>query len=118
MRTTLTLDDPLAKELKKLALETGQPFKKVVNETLRAGLRRPNAAPLRAYHLTPVAMGMPKPGVDLGNALQLDNQLAPDHCAHIAVLALERGCTICSTDSDFKRFPGVVHINPLADVRR
>ena len=38
--------------------------------------------------------------------------------AHIAALALEHGCTICSADNDFKRFPGLVHINPLADVRR
>ena len=75
MRTTLTLDDPLAMELKKLALETGQPFKNVVNETLRAGLRKPNATAPRAYRLTPVAMGMPKPGVDLGKALQLADQL-------------------------------------------
>jgi len=73
MRTTLTLDDPLAKQLKKLAVETGQPFKDVVNETLRAGLRR--APPRRAYHLTPVAMGVPKPGVDLGKALLLAEQL-------------------------------------------
>ena len=75
MRTTLTLDDPLAKELKKLAVETGQPFKNVVNETLRAGLRKPNVAPRRAYRLIPVAMGAPKPGVDLGKALQLADQL-------------------------------------------
>lgn len=34
--------------------------------------------------------------------------------AHIAALALEHGCTICSADNDFKRFPGVTHINPLA----
>jgi toxin-antitoxin system PIN domain toxin len=33
--------------------------------------------------------------------------------AHIAALALERGCTVCSTDHDFKRFPGVRHVNPL-----
>ena len=75
MRTTLTLDDPLAKQLKKLAAETGQPFKNVVNETLRAGLRRPNAAPRRPYRLTPIAMGMPQPGVDLDKALQLADQL-------------------------------------------
>ena len=75
MRTTLTLDDPLAKELKKLTVETGQPFKNVVNETLRAGLRRPNVAPRRAYRLIPVAMGAPKPGIDLGKALQLADQL-------------------------------------------
>ena len=38
--------------------------------------------------------------------------------AHIAALALEHGCTVCSADNDFKRFPGVAHINPLADARR
>jgi toxin-antitoxin system PIN domain toxin len=38
--------------------------------------------------------------------------------AHIAALALEHGCTICSADNDFKRFSGVTHINPLADSRR
>jgi hypothetical protein len=75
MRTTLTLDDPLAKELKKLAVETGQPFKNVVNETLRAGLLKRNAAPRRAYRLTPAAMGVPKHGVDLDKALRLAEQL-------------------------------------------
>lgn len=34
--------------------------------------------------------------------------------AHIAALALEQGFDICSTDNDFKRFPGIKHINPLA----
>ncbi|MDP1611567.1 MAG: type II toxin-antitoxin system VapC family toxin [Sulfuritalea sp.] len=38
--------------------------------------------------------------------------------AHIAALALEHGYTICSADNDFKRFPGVTHINPLADTGR
>jgi toxin-antitoxin system PIN domain toxin len=34
--------------------------------------------------------------------------------AHIAALALERGATVCSTDHDFARFPGIRHVNPLA----
>ena len=34
--------------------------------------------------------------------------------AHLAALAIEHGCTIYSTDHDFKRFPGVEHVNPLA----
>ncbi|MCF8176869.1 MAG: type II toxin-antitoxin system VapC family toxin [Sulfuritalea sp.] len=38
--------------------------------------------------------------------------------AHIAALALEHGCTVCSADNDFKRFPGVTHINPLAGTGR
>ncbi|WP_022947267.1 type II toxin-antitoxin system VapC family toxin [Methylohalobius crimeensis] len=33
--------------------------------------------------------------------------------AHIAALALEHGCTVCSIDNDFKRFPGLRHIDPL-----
>ena len=39
MRTTLTLDDDLAKELKELARRSGRPFKQVVNEALRKALR-------------------------------------------------------------------------------
>jgi uncharacterized protein len=34
--------------------------------------------------------------------------------AHLAALALERGGTVFSTDNDFKRFPGVRHVNPLS----
>jgi toxin-antitoxin system PIN domain toxin len=33
--------------------------------------------------------------------------------AHLAAMALERGCEIYSTDADFSRFPGVRHVNPL-----
>ena len=33
--------------------------------------------------------------------------------AHLAALALEQGADIYSADYDFKRFPGVRHINPL-----
>ena len=38
--------------------------------------------------------------------------------AHIAALAIERGYTVCSADNDFKRFPGLTHVNPLADQER
>jgi toxin-antitoxin system PIN domain toxin len=34
--------------------------------------------------------------------------------AHIAALALERGAAVYSSDHDFARFPGIVHVNPLA----
>ena len=34
--------------------------------------------------------------------------------AHLAALAIERGATVFSTDSDFARFPGLRHVNPLA----
>lgn len=41
-----------------------------------------------------------------------DSQLVPD--AHLAALAIEHGLTICSSDSDFARFPTVRWENPLA----
>jgi toxin-antitoxin system PIN domain toxin len=37
--------------------------------------------------------------------------LIPD--AHMAALAIEHGLTLCSTDGDFARFPGLKWRNPL-----
>jgi len=34
--------------------------------------------------------------------------------AHLAALAIERGAPVYSTDHDFRRFPGVEHVDPLA----
>ncbi|MBX9944262.1 MAG: PIN domain-containing protein [Reyranella sp.] len=34
--------------------------------------------------------------------------------AHLAALAIEHGLQVCSTDSDFARFPGARWVNPLA----
>jgi toxin-antitoxin system PIN domain toxin len=38
--------------------------------------------------------------------------LVPD--AHLAALAVEHGLTLCSTDGDFGRFPGLRWVNPIA----
>lgn len=35
--------------------------------------------------------------------------------AHVAALALEHGATVYSADHDFRRFPGVDHIDPLRE---
>ena len=35
--------------------------------------------------------------------------------AHLAALAVERGASVYSADHDFKCFPGVNHVNPLAE---
>ena len=40
------------------------------------------------------------------------SRLVPD--AHLAALAIEHGLTLCSTDGDFARFPGLKWQNPLA----
>ena len=60
MRTTLTLDDDVAAKLKAAAQE--RPFKTVVNEVLRAGLRalEKGAPPRRPYRTR---------GFDLGPSL-------------------------------------------------
>jgi toxin-antitoxin system PIN domain toxin len=42
----------------------------------------------------------------------LHGSLVPD--AHLAALAIEHGLTLCSTDGDFARFPGLNWRNPLA----
>lgn len=81
MRTTLTLDERIAKALKALAHQTGKPFKQVVNETLQKGLAAGEARKPRPYRLKPVALGGPLPGVDLDKALRLSAALEDDEIA-------------------------------------
>jgi toxin-antitoxin system PIN domain toxin len=42
----------------------------------------------------------------------MTSRLVPD--AHLAALAIEHGVTLCSSDGDFGRFPGLAWQNPLA----
>ncbi|MGY6630530.1 MAG: ribbon-helix-helix protein, CopG family [Wenzhouxiangella sp.] len=82
MRTTLTIDDELARQLKRRAAESGRSFKEVVNETLKAGLEQAGSAPAsRPYRLAPVAMGRPATGLDLDKALQLAGNLEDEELA-------------------------------------
>jgi hypothetical protein len=75
MRTTLTLDDDVATDLRRLARKTGRPFKAVVNEALRAGIRARQSPPAKPYRLEPASLGGVSPGVDLDRALQLADAL-------------------------------------------
>jgi toxin-antitoxin system PIN domain toxin len=43
----------------------------------------------------------------------MTSRLVPD--AHLAALAIEHGVTLCSTDGDFSRFPGLKWENPIID---
>lgn len=81
MRTTLTLDDRIAKALKALAHKTGKPFKQVVNETLEKGLSAATARRPKPYRLEPVPLGGPLPGVDLDKALRLAAAIEDDEIA-------------------------------------
>lgn len=82
MRTTLTLDEQIAKALKNAAHRTGKPFKQVVNEALRAGLAAGHApAKARPYRVKPASLGGVMPGIDLHKALQLADALEDQEIA-------------------------------------
>jgi toxin-antitoxin system PIN domain toxin len=62
---------------------------------------------------------LPLPGPRHGELLagffadsRITSRMVPD--AHLAALAIEHGLTLCSTDGDFARFPGLRWQNPLA----
>ena len=82
MRTTLTLEDQLAKALKNAAHRTGKPFKQVVNDTLRAGLAAGQvSAKARPYRLKTVSLGGVLGGVALEKALRLAEVLEDQELA-------------------------------------
>ena len=75
MRTTITLDDDVARNLEQRMRETGRSFKQTVNETLRAGLveltteREPEPFRVKAR-----ALGL-RPGLSYDNVEDLLDQL-------------------------------------------
>lgn len=70
MRTTLTIDDDLAENLKEASIERGQSFEAVVNAALRRGLSTPQTSPDDPYTSPRFHLGS-RPGVDLTKALAL-----------------------------------------------
>jgi predicted nucleic acid-binding protein len=50
---------------------------------------------------------------DLLRDAQVSGALVTD--AALAALAIEHGLTLCTTDRDFARFPGLDTLNPLAE---
>jgi hypothetical protein len=81
MRTTLTLDKDLDQALREEARRSGRPLKRVVNETLRAGLLARRSPPARRYRLKPASLGGVLPGVDLDKALRLAETLEDEAIA-------------------------------------
>jgi hypothetical protein len=81
MRTTLTLDDRIAKALKALAHRSGKPFKQVVNETLQAGLTAGGAPKPKPYRVKPASLGGVMPGFDIDKALRLAAALEDEEIA-------------------------------------
>lgn len=75
MRTTLTLDDDLARQLHEISRRKGESFKEVVNSTLRRGLQGEKAAArLPKFKVTPKACGF-RSGVDVLRLNQLNDEL-------------------------------------------
>ena len=75
MRTTLTLEDDLARQLKKLARRDGRWFKEVLNETLRRGLTSQEIAePAEVYDVQTFRSGF-RAGVDPLRLNQLVDEL-------------------------------------------
>jgi hypothetical protein len=77
MRTTLTLEEPIATALKNAAHRSGKPFKQVVNETLRKGLRagKGSAQIAQPYRLKAASLGGLIVVADIDKALQLADTL-------------------------------------------
>jgi hypothetical protein len=81
VRTTITLDPDVARELKRLVRESQRPFKEVVNTALRKGLARGGGARRRPYSLTPRPLGGVRPGFNLDKALRLADALEDEGVA-------------------------------------
>jgi hypothetical protein len=87
MRTTLTLDERIAKALREAAHRTGRPFKQVVNDALRAGLAVTDApARARRYRVNPVGLGGVRTGANIDKALRLADELEDREIAGKLVL--------------------------------
>jgi hypothetical protein len=81
VRTTLTLDDDIAARLQSEARRSGQPFKTLVNDLLRASLAQRRPVPrLERFQVEAHNFGQLKPGVSLDSIGALLEQLeGPNH---------------------------------------
>ena len=72
MRTTVTLDPDVETLLRKQVRQSGEPFKQVLNNAVRAGLRIKREG-VPAFR--PLTFDMGKPTIDLTKALSLSAEL-------------------------------------------
>ena len=75
MRTTVTLDPNVESMLRKEVRRRGEPFKRVLNDAIRAGLRNMKR---REQAFEPLTFEMGKPRVDLTKAASLAAELEDD----------------------------------------
>jgi hypothetical protein len=75
MRTTITIDNDVLEKARRIAAKWNTPFKKVINEALRAGLdHAQQPAECARYETKPHAMGL-KAGRNLDNIQALLAQI-------------------------------------------
>ena len=75
-RTTLTLEDAVAKALKEEALKRGVPMKILVNLALKAGLHALSTDQgTKPYRLAAKPLGLPEEGIDLTKSLSIADEL-------------------------------------------
>ena len=79
MRTTLSLDDDVARLLDKESRRSGTPFKQVVNHFLRLGLMASKQPHSKPFVVAPRNLGLP-PSLNYDNVAQLLDELeGPAH---------------------------------------
>ena len=76
MRTTVTLDPDVESMLRKEVRRRGEPFKQVLNNAIRTGLR--DASKQRAQAFEPLTFDMGAPRVDVTKAALLAAELEDD----------------------------------------
>lgn len=82
MRTTLTIDDDLMRQLKEIAHRQGLPLKQVVNRALRFSLEHfENQRPRQPYRCPTFSMGSPAAHLDLDKALAIAAVLEDEEVA-------------------------------------
>ena len=75
MRTTVTLDPDVESMLRKEMRQRGEPFKQVLNNAIRAGLR---GAKQRDEPFEPLTFDMGQPRLDLTKAASLAAEIEDD----------------------------------------
>ena len=81
MRTTLTIDDDLFRELREKAHKTGAPFKEVVDKAIRVGLEHiDKPKQMKPYKCKTYSLGYPL-SADLDHALNLVDRLESEEIA-------------------------------------
>jgi hypothetical protein len=78
MRTTVTIDPDVEALLRQAMRERGEPFKQVLNNAVREGLRASRQLPKREKRFKQRTFDMGKPLVDLTKALALADELGDE----------------------------------------